>query len=460
MSTEIDRVSEFMAVVEGPLGDLSAARCALEDAIAHEEQVTEFPKLGASRQSRLSDRRPLRWGLALSAAAVLAAVLYVTVPSTQVPMTPAAAAEISRLADAVPTVPPLAPGQWYQYQLRGALSAHVTSGTTSAPIAASATIPIAIGEWSNATTALCTSEQFGTATFATAADSAAWGTLGLLANPTNQPATGCSAGVEASMGGGGTPFGPVDVANIAHDPATLARQLQEGTTGISQVDAFAQAAPAHTGGFLRLTDLLVGPLKGQWSGFGQEMLQTMALLPGIDSLGTMTTHEGALGPAFSMSTQVTLNASSGSEISTFTPPTVILDPRNGALLEVRNLDYPVLGSAAQDFVASPTALVYSDGVSYGTTAEWIDPVSGLQVIRQNSVPGWIATYHIIEAVSAPSTTPSQLSAAVNPYLGNGNEDYSDGSVNDITIMGTLATAQGVADSLTASGLFVSVSLKL
>jgi hypothetical protein len=193
----------------------------------------------------------------------------------------------------------------------------------------------------------------------------------------------------------------------------------------------------------------------------------MALLPGIESLGTMSNHSGEQGLGFSMSTQVVLNPSDGAEIASFTPPTVILDPHNGDLLEARDFDYPVLGSAAQDFVGSPTALVYADGVSYGTTAEWIDPDSGLQVVDQSSVPSWVDTFHIIEAVTAPSSTPSQLASLVNPYLGNGNMDAGDMNVpvegentEDITIMGSLSTAQAVATALTSSGLFVSVSLKL
>ena len=363
-------------------------------------------------------------------------------PSTRMPAAPAAAAEIAHLADAVQPVPPLGPGQWYQYQLQGELSANVSSSSKTTTTNATANIPIAIGEWSNANDAICSSEQFGTATFATAADAQAWQTLGLVATPANQPATGCSAGVEASQGEGGTPLGPIDVSNISHDPATLASQLQDGTTGISAIDNYASGESAHVVGFLRLTALLVGPLKAQWSGFGQEMLKTMALLPGIVSLGTMASHSGAPGLAFSMPTEVTLSPEYGAETYSFTPPTVILDSQSGNLLEVRHFDYPVLQSAAPDFVGSPTALVYSQGVGYGVTAQWIDPVAGLEVVTQSTLPTWITTFHIIEAVTKPSASESQLSAVVNPFLGNGNSAYTDDNVPgsgqttyDITIMG-------------------------
>jgi hypothetical protein len=346
------------------------------------------------------------------------------------------------------------------------VSANVTSGTKAAPVSATADIPVTIGDWSNSTGGICTSQQFGTVTFATPADAQAWQTMGLTTTPANQPATGCAAGFEAVDGGGGTPVGPIDVSNITHDPATLATQLQDGTTGISVIDGYARGEPARLVGFLRLTDLLVGPVKGQWSGLGQEILNTMALLPGIEALGTMATHSGTDGLAFSMPKQVTLNPGTGAVVSTFTPPTVILDPQDGSLLEARGFDFPVLNSAAQDFVGSATALVYSDGVSYGVTAQWVDPVSGLQVINPRALPSWIGTWHVIEAVPAPSATASQVSGVINPFLGNGNSNYSGGgagpgqSTQDITIMGTQNTADAVANTLRASGLFTSVTVEL
>ena len=88
--------------------------------------------------------------------------------------------------------------------------------------------------------------------------------------------------------------------------------------------------------------LLVSPTSGQWSGFGQEMLKTMALLPGVISLGAMTSHAGVSGVAFTAHTDVTINPTDGSVTTSSSPPTVILDPQSGAVLEVRNLDFPVL----------------------------------------------------------------------------------------------------------------------
>jgi hypothetical protein len=466
MKTEIDLVHEYMSDLDGSAPDFLRARAALDEAIALERPLS---KEGADtrHRSRPRRRRTLRWGIGVTlVAAVSAAAVVLVAPSAKIPGTPAAAAEIARLAQAVQPVPPLGAGQWYQYQLQGELSANVTSGLKAAPVSATGNIPVTIGDWSNATSAVCSSQQFGTVTFDAPGDAQAWQTMGLTTTPANQPATGCAAGLEAAYGGAGTPVGPIDVSNITHDPATLEEQLQAGTTGISVIDHYATGEAFPLVGFLRLTDLLVGPVRGRWSGFGQEMLNTLARIPGIDTLGTMATHSGATGPAFSMPKQVSLNPSTGAASYTFTPPTVILDPQNGSLLEARNFDFPVLQSAAQDFVGSPDAMVYSDGVSYGVTAQWVDPVSGLQVVDPSALPSWISTFHIIEAVTSPVATASQLSAVINPFLGNGNSDYSDGSpgsaqsTDDITIMGTQAMAQSVANALTASGLFTSVTVEL
>ncbi|HEY1651068.1 MAG TPA: hypothetical protein VGG09_04220 [Acidimicrobiales bacterium] len=423
---------------------------------------------GASPRTHRRSRRSVRWSIGITTVAAASIVIaLLVVPSARRPSAPAAAAEIARLADAVPPVPPLTAGEWYQYQLQGELSANVTTGSGTSATSATADIPIAIGEWSNATGAVCTSQQFGTAAFPSSANAQAWQKMGLVATPANQPAIGCSAGLEATAVARGTPVGPINVANITHDPSTLAAQLANGATGINEIDNYATGEPARVVGFLRLTDLLVGPLEGQWSGFGQEMLNTLSLLPGISALGTMTTHAGASGLAFSMPKQVTLNPNNGAETYAFTPPTVILDPQNGSLLEARNLDFSILQSAAEDFVGGPSALVYTQGVGYGLTAQWVDPVSGLQVIGASLVPSWITTYHVIEAVTAPSATASQLEGLINPFLGNGNSAFSNDDVPgagqstyDITIMGTATTAQNFANTLIASGLFTSVSVKL
>ncbi len=178
----------------------------------------------------------------------------------------------------------------------------------------------------------------------------------------------------------------------------------------------------HRTAFSRLAVLIVGPTGGAWSGYNQEMLRTMALLPGVVSLGRMTAHSGRPGLGFSTGNVVLMNPRTG--IATALPPSpvVLLDPETGALLEARNFSIPVLESAAQDFVGSPTAAVYANGVSYGVSTEWIDPVPGPSVVDQSALPAWISGFHSIEAIGNPDVNGQTLADVINPYLGDGNSD--------------------------------------
>ncbi len=468
MSTELDLVHDYMNGADVPADELLVARSMLEDAIALEVGL-KCPKdplpialpLGG-RRSRLA-----RWGIGatVAAAAAVAVLIFQVVPTSKVTPSEAAAAEISRLADVVQPVPPLHPDEWYQYQAQGVLSATVTSGSSSIGGTPStqvqASIPITLGQWSNASGTICTSQRFGSATFSDAANAQAWNALGLIDTPTNQPATDCSAGAEATNDVG-LSVAPIDVSGIPHDPTALAAKLQASTTGIQSLDQYAMGVPANQAAFERLAVLLVSPARGQWPGFGQEMLQTMALLPGVITLGNMTSHTGGSGLAFTAPTDVITNPKDG-VTQTSSPPTVILNPQSAAILEARNLNFPVLITAAQDFIGGPSAPIYGQGGGYGATAQWFDPVAPVSVVAQEAVPNWISSYHIVEAVTKASTTQMELSSV----LANVNRVFSDPNVPaagletfDITITGTAAYAQTVVSALTASGLFSTISTKL
>ncbi len=385
-------------------------------------------------------------------------------PSSKVPTLKAgspatAAVQIARLADSVQPPPPLQAGQWSDYQMHGVLFADVTDvGKTPTPDA-KASIPISLEVWSNSTGTTCTSEQFGTATFASMQDAGAWHSIGLIDNPTNQPVTDCAAGLQASDG---STLDALDISSLTHDPATLATELQEGATGISSLDGMAPGESPAMAGLVRLTALLVGPISGGWSGFGQEILKTMALLPGVISLGPTTSESGLDGLAFSAGPAPPAGATSSAPTS----PTVVLDPATGALLEARNFPIPVLQAAAQDFVGTPSAPVFTQGVGYGISTTWIDPVAPPSVIAQSALPPWINTFHVVEAVSKPTTTEQEVSNVVDPFLGNGNLSFSENGVPgagqitfDITIRGTAADEDAFVGALTASGLFESISVK-
>ena len=420
------------------------------------------------RRSKKSGRMP-RWSVGVAAAVVVCAVLILQVlPTSKTATSMAAAEQISQLADSVQPSPPLQAGQWSTYQMQGTLSADVGSvGGTPTPNA-QASIPVAFEVWSNSTDATCTSQQLGAASFASPVNAQAWGAIGLIDTPAHQPATGCAGGVETSDGAQSA-LSAIYVSNLTHDPATLAEQLQNGTTGISTIDQAAMGDPANVAGFVRLTVLLVSPISGGWPGFDQEMLQTMALLPGVVSLGPTTSHSGKTGIGFSTGQQVTLNPQTGAVASKWSGPTVVLDAQTGALLEARNFDIPVLQSAAQDFVGSSSAPV-DGGATYGVTTEWIDPVAPPSVVGQGALPTWINTFHILEAVAKATTTSPQVSTVVTPFIGGkafiaGDFIASDDNVPspgqttyDITIVGTAADGDSAVAALTASGLFASVTV--
>ena len=462
MTVELEGlVHDYMADVGRESSELSRARSTLDQAIALE---TVGPK-AALRSMKL------RWTVRISvaaAAAIAASVVLILqiVPTVRVHPTIAAAAQLSHLADVVQPPPSLQAGQWSTYQVQGEMDASVNSlGKTPTPDA-KATIPLSYQVWSNSTGAACTSQQFGTASFAAPTNAAAWQAIGLIDTPDNQPATGCVAGQEATWATGSGPQ-VIDVASLTHDPATLAEQLQSGSTGIQSIDQAAVGNGPKVAGFIRLTILLISPTINQWSGFGPEMLRTMSLLPGVIGEGEMAAQSGSSGLAFTVGAQVTENPQTGAVESRWKGPTLILDGQTGALLEARSFDLPLLQSAAQDFVGSSNAPVYTQGVSYGVTVEWIDPVGSPSVVTQAALPGWIANFHVVEAITLPTTSDADLIPVINPFLGNGNMDALDRGVptpdvntHDITIIGSPAELATVVAALTRSGLFSSITVKM
>jgi hypothetical protein len=153
-------------------------------------------------------------------------------------------------------------------------------------------------------------------------------------------------------------------------------------------------------------------------------------------------------------------------MSTTTSPVVILDPATGALLEARNFSIPVLQGAAQGFVGSPSAPVITEGVSYGISTTWIDPVRGPAVVDAGSLPSWIAGFHVVEAVGNPNVNLQTMADVFNEFVGTGNSLFDDPQVPgpsqttfDLTIPDTGTDVNTVVAALNASGLFQSVAVK-
>ena len=456
MSSELELVQAYMAGGDDE-PELSGARAILNEAMAAEDATMKPRTRSRSR----------RWAIRLSVvgtAAAASAVLILQLVPTGTTNTPvAAAAQLARLAGAAPPAPALRAGQWSTYRMQGVVTAQITTVGTLPTPAAAATIPLSSQVWSDATGSTCTSQEFGTASFASPVNAQAWHAIGLTDTPANQPVTGCVAGREASWAGSSA---VIDVSTLTHDPRVLATELQAGTTGIQALDDAARGDSPHVAGFIRLTFLLVGPTTGQWSGWGREMLRTMSLLPGVIALGDRTSHEDRTGPAFTVGEQVVLNPRTGAVEDRWKGPTLILDAKTGALLEARTFNIPLLQSAGQDFVGSPDAAVVTQGVGYGVTTDWVDPVGGPHVVDADAVPGWISGLHVIEAVTRPDVPESEISAVINPFLGDGNMDGTESgpapgqTTDDVTILGPQSEVATVVTALTRSHLFSTVVVKM
>jgi hypothetical protein len=276
--------------------------------------------------------------------------------------------------------------------------------------------------------------------------------------------TGCVAGLEAidSLMAGQS---VIDVSGLTRDPETLAGELQGGTTSIPSVDRVGAYEQVPQAAFNRLTLLLVSPTIGQWPGFGQEMLRTMALLPAIVSRGRSTSHSGLSGLAFSVKSAGSVGRSDPRAALRIPEPTVVLDASTGTLLEARHFDIPLLQAAASDFVSGSSALALAQGAGYTVSADWIDPVGSTEVIEQNALPSWITAFHLIEAITKPTTTSEETSQLFEPILGNGTSVFSasaptmDQTTMDINFSGSTADESALVSRLEASGLFESVTIK-
>ncbi len=127
--------------------------------------------------------------------------------------------------------------------------------------------------------------------------------------------------------------------------------------------------------------LLVGPTLGATPVLWSALLRAMATMPGVDLLGTETTHSGATG--------VALAGATGQGYRT----TIILSPSTGALLEARNL-----------LVFQLLATLPTIGV---VTIQWLDPAGIPQVVDASMLPSSLAGQvptGIVSAVTNPGVT--------------------------------------------------------
>lgn len=313
----------------------------------------------------------------------------------------AAATELRLIATnaASQSTPPLGPGQYLMTEKRVSLFANVTLvGNTPTPNA-QATVGATIKQWADENGDTCVSANTGPAQFASPANQAAWKAAGLLNTP-RQPYPSCvtfAGGASTSIGledGAGV----INVSSLPTDPSTLAHELTTGTTDIGALNRVS-VSQGKNAGFERAAILLVGPTSGTTPAFTSALYNALSMIPGIDLLGSMTSHSGATGLGFAGDSSI------GRSV-------IIVNPTNGALLEARNIQNPFVwnGLAASYLAPAPAPSIGTEGGTYGIRIEWLDPIGSPTVVTASSLPAGVS---FPGSTASPLPPPdSQVSASV------------------------------------------------
>jgi hypothetical protein len=172
---------------------------------------------------------------------------------------------------------------------------------------------------------------------------------------------------------------PIEVSGLPQDPARLAAALAKGRTGSLSLDQTIESSGSSIQGFERAALLLLAPRSGDSLAFRLELLHALGKLPGVHALGTVMTHSGLRGQAFT--------GGSGPNADV-----VVVSPRTGQLLELKNTEsYPWalewLEVTLTSFDPNPNAMstMFYPPISseMHLTAQWIDLVSSPQLVRSN-----------------------------------------------------------------------------
>jgi hypothetical protein len=362
------------------------AEATIEQHVASDE-IGDDPNPQQDRRLRASSRirrtrRAARY-VAMSVTATAVAVVVVLLPSTgpspSVPavVQPKAAQELSLIStraaarSTAHSIPELLPGQWLSTQSQVVLSVqNVRIGSTRTPDAKT-TIHALVSEWANEQGQSCVSGVMQPAQFASPADQAAWNATGIRSVPTTNPVTGCSTVAGATpLNGEGLGIGAIDAARLPRDPATLAKELSTGTTGMLGLDDDKSTRPGDNGGFERAVDLLVGPTTGVTPQFTAALYRALSLMPGIRDVGRVTTSQGKTGVGFVANW-------------IFGPSEIIVDPSTGVLLEARNILFSSAFSVLENgYVGTPSP----SGGEVQVTVALFDPTTSPSVVTSDSIP--------------------------------------------------------------------------
>lgn len=326
----------------------------------------------SGRSPLRTDRR--RWatlfglGAAVTLGVVLALVVVPGPTSTPLATPAAAAAQLRRIAAATADQPPrrLTGDEWLFRNERASVFAQLLAiGKTPTP-GAQATVRVRLSQWSNGNGVTCTFATVSPARFASSANQAAWNRAGLLDSPTKQPLSGCALGPGSEHG----PVGVIDVSKLPLKPSVLAHELESGTTGVTSLDEISNSV--RDAAFERAADILIGPTTGATPTFDSALYDALATLPQIRDLGTLAAHSGDVGVAFGA------RSVRGQAV-------IIVDPKNGELVEARNIQdqslVNVLTSPSYLSAAGFLAFQAAHSFQAQVIVQWLDPVGGPSIVR-------------------------------------------------------------------------------
>jgi hypothetical protein len=243
--------------------------------------------------------------------------------------------------------------------------------------------------------------------------------------------------------GGQLGVGVMNVSSLPTKPAELLRDIVTTRTGNAALDqSLDQGAPVSepNGGpkydraFERVSLLLIGPTTGASPAFRTALLAVLPRLPGVRSLGQVTTQSGATGIGFSGTTLVGTTS-------------VIVNPTSGLLLEIRNTDDAVFDR--------------------GSPVQWVDPISTPMIIDRAALPPGVRfgtpPNEQVNAVFRQQETRKLFGRveAVVSQLTRGYSAVSDsgGGRNErIDFRGTKAQQEALAAGLRKTALFSKVTL--
>jgi len=442
------------------------------------------PEPGAGRLTPVSKRRHFhtttRSGVftlgGLTAVAAATVLVVLLLPSTGQRIPSAAAAQLRLIADnlANQTEPQLQRNEWLETHIKEEWSMDLESlgqGGGTPVSGAEATAAVSATEWSNNFGESCYSLSIGQAQFASVTNEDAWDAAGLTNSPQQQdtplenPTEQCESTTSNASNGAGLGFGigTTRVATLPADPSTLAHELTTGTTGIEGLDQLP-IDPGQNPGFQRVVDLLTTDLTDQTPAFYSALYDALALMPGIHALGETITHTGSTGLGFDVPSDSLTDATM-----------IVVDPTNGALIEVRNLWAAGRDDPFQAFVSSQSPFVKQGGGLHDTI-QWLDPIGAPSGVHTSDLPPTLAQQAgplptaLITATASSGVSTQTIDTLQTQVLSRFNVPGSGAPIDSelrsapspeilsFTFYGPESQVRDVANVLQSSALFASVDV--